>query len=740
MLITGGSKYNQHQGDTYIRNGSLAVEGNIQVGTTSSGTYYQLPNEQGDVGDVLKIVSNNTAGWGDQEFPSTASMIGYVDEPKTVYTPLPAGVPELIWNSFAGTTQVSLKGFQVGAVWEMEFEGVVEVKQLTGSLSFITENNFLCQITESGTLTNVTDVYAGYLPNSQTGTVGTTYYNNFRLKASIIRLDTTTIRVMFSGNIQETKNPTGSNIPNNYYQDRPVQKIGTSFGPAGSQDIPVVGDINQLDVKFYFIPAYAQDTQVQQYPIVQNGTYKIYNISNLPTGGLTTDDHLALNNLNAGADQDGGHTQLVALNGRTGGQTIIGGKQTGDNLELKSNSATPLANHILLGSALDTKFHRIFSSNPATPLVIEHDSILDSIRLKISGSDKFEVNQNENLMTQNLRMSSYGIYDTFEVRGANGNPLRLSTFTDGTGIEIEEGGDVKLEKNINMDSNNILGTTQLEVLNITPLAPATALQITGDMDLNNNALTDVNYIQGSIGSVLEVKSGDPGGVVDIWSSSGSWKSSDGVSTAFSVDTNITNTIQIGTGINLDLNNNNITNVSTINGIQPSGGLSAGITNSATLSASTLEQSILPIAFVGSRQVPANTFKQGDSFSAVLAGNFGSNNGDTLTIRLKGGLLGGVTLATIVIPLNASSAAFFEAEIDFTIRNIGGAGTAILATNFDFTYNQSAGGNFQGQRLVELNNTTFSTTILNEFEVTGQFSSANANNTITTILTTLTKTY
>jgi hypothetical protein len=191
---------------------------------------------------------------------------------------------------------------------------------------------------------------------------------------------------------------------------------------------------------------------------------------------------------------------------------------------------------------------------------------------------------------------------------------------------------------------------------------------------------------------------------------------------------------------LDLIGNSITNVATINGIQPSGGLSAGLTNSAVLTASTTEQSILPLTFVGSRQVPANTFKAGDSFHAVLAGNFSSNNGDNLTIRLKGGATATTILATEVIPLNASTGVYFEIEIDFTIRAIGAATTADLATNFDFTYNQNAGGNFQGERLVAVNNTTFDTTILNQLEITAQFSSTSANNSIETILSSLTKTY
>jgi len=92
-----------------------------------------------------------------------------------------------------------------------------------------------------------------------------------------------------------------------------------------------------------------------------------------------------------------------------------------------------------------------------------------------------------------------------------------------------------------------------------------------------------------------------------------------------------------------------------------------------------------------------------------------------------------------VPLNNSSGSSFETEIDFQLRNIGGAGVADICSNFDFTYNQSGGGGaFVGERGVFQNNTTFDTTILNTLEITAQFSSTNASNTIKTIVSKLSK--
>jgi len=178
----------------------------------------------------------------------------------------------------------------------------------------------------------------------------------------------------------------------------------------------------------------------------------------------------------------------------------------------------------------------------------------------------------------------------------------------------------------------------------------------------------------------------------------------------------------------------------INNLTPFGGLSSGTSNSAILTGSTAEQSIASATFVGNRQSPPNSFQVGDAFVAVLAGNFSSANGDSLTLRLKGGTGSNIVLSEITVPLNSSSATYFELEINFVIRAIGAAGVADIVANYDFSYNQSSGGNFQGERKCEVNSTTFDTTILNELDITAQFSSNSGNNLIETLLSTLGKTY
>jgi hypothetical protein len=749
MLITGGSKYNEHKGDTYIRNGSLAVEGNIQVGTTSSGTYYELPNQAGNVDDVLTLVSANSAEWKAPTagFTGKIAKTQYVmQQPRnTGFTPFPATID----LTGTGSKTINLSQLPIGSSLHIVARG--RVANSVGVGSVLGGWRLIINV---GLPSVYSYQYSQYGITPATPNTGTASF--FELEYLLTRTADEDYYISGWGATSNGGTISGFDSTRQDFTFTPTsftQNFGTSITfDITFDDFSTGGAFMNSNAKVYYAETFV-DVQAL-------------------VGETTTNDHLLLTNLNGGTDGDAGHTNMTLLSGRTGGQTIIGGTQAGDNLELKSNSTTPLVDHVLLGSALDTKFHRIFSSNPATPLVIEHDSVLDSIRLKISGADKFDVNQNENKHFQNVNLNSNSIYEVFELRGNNN--LFLQAF-DGTGLIIENAGNIILQKDLNVNTyrltnvgdiifNKLSGAQKLIenndpnpsdlVIGNNSGGGAILLNHSGinHIEINGNPETFFRNapveFEASVGAVYFRMNGlsstiDNSSTIFQTDSDFTIESPDislGSATAQGIFMGATATDPVEIYRPMDMKNNNITNVSTINGIQPSGGLSAGLTDSATLTASTAEQSILPLTFVGNRQVPPNTFQTGDSFSAVLAGSFGSNNGDTLTIRLKGGATATTILSTIVIPLNASSGAYFEAEIDFTIRATGVAGVANLASNFDFTYNQSAGGNFQGERLVAVNSTTFDTTILNQLEITAQFSSANAANTITTILSTLTKTY
>ena len=83
---------------------------------------------------------------------------------------------------------------------------------------------------------------------------------------------------------------------------------------------------------------------------------------------------------------------------------------------------------------------------------------------------------------------------------------------------------------------------------------------------------------------------------------------------------------------------------------------------------------------------------------------------------------------------------FEIELDFTIRTIGGSGVASIITMGELNYVQNTGTSFEGSNFCLLNNTTFDTTILNTLDITWEWATASASNSITTDVVNLRKTY
>jgi hypothetical protein len=162
----------------------------------------------------------------------------------------------------------------------------------------------------------------------------------------------------------------------------------------------------------------------------------------------------------------------------------------------------------------------------------------------------------------------------------------------------------------------------------------------------------------------------------------------------------------------------------------------GTSNGTLITATTAQISLLPLSFVGTLSIPSNIFKKGDAYHFVMAGTFSAQNNDTLTLR---GIINGNPYLNQVIPLTGVSGQHFEIEIDYVIREIGGAGVASIALNWDFTYSDNTTSrNFYGDRLTITNNTTFNTTIINTWNITAQFGTANANNSIQTLLTYMSK--
>ena len=160
------------------------------------------------------------------------------------------------------------------------------------------------------------------------------------------------------------------------------------------------------------------------------------------------------------------------------------------------------------------------------------------------------------------------------------------------------------------------------------------------------------------------------------------------------------------------------------------------TGSYTGVSASLDESSLIGGGIGTLSVPANSFTQGDAYEATFSGTCTFHNGDELQIRVKAD---GITLAdTGIITLTRADLERWNLNINFSIHQIGGAGTAIIASSGIFQYTQHASSTFSGRNFGLINSSSFDTTILNTLEVTAQFD--HNDNVISTDIFTLRKTY
>ena len=182
--------------------------------------------------------------------------------------------------------------------------------------------------------------------------------------------------------------------------------------------------------------------------------------------------------------------------------------------------------------------------------------------------------------------------------------------------------------------------------------------------------------------------------------------------------------------------NSPTEVYTIDQIQSSTtGLFAQTSTSPVLTGTT--EGTLIDGGVGVLTIPANSFAVGDSFSAVLTGHISCDNSEGFTIRVKAGST--IFVDSGVINLSGTTSRHWKLEINFTIRALGAAGVASIATGGYFMYNKGTNNiQLEGVNFSTENISTFDTTISNMLEITGQWSNANPNNTIYSELFTLTR--
>ena len=170
----------------------------------------------------------------------------------------------------------------------------------------------------------------------------------------------------------------------------------------------------------------------------------------------------------------------------------------------------------------------------------------------------------------------------------------------------------------------------------------------------------------------------------------------------------------------------------------SSGLFAQTGNSTIISGTTTESSLIN-GGVGTLSVPANSFKVGDSFSGALIGHLSCVGTATLHIRIK--TASGILLAdTGIMAMNATTNKHWKLDVNFTVRTLGAATVASIASGGLFAYTKNSGLNFEGVNFSIVNNTTFNTTVSNILVITAEWNTNNAGNSIYSEIFTLNKTY
>ncbi len=168
-----------------------------------------------------------------------------------------------------------------------------------------------------------------------------------------------------------------------------------------------------------------------------------------------------------------------------------------------------------------------------------------------------------------------------------------------------------------------------------------------------------------------------------------------------------------------------------------GGLFAQTGNSVPITGTTVETTLIN-GGVGTLSVPANGFSVGDSFRGDFGGVLNSANNQTIRIRIKSGSV--IFVDSGLQNITNITNNVWSLSLDFTVRQIGPAGTASIVTLATFNYAKTVNGTVEGFSFNSINNTTFDTTINNTLDVTVQWGSNNAGNSIYSDIFVLNKIY
>lgn len=194
-------------------------------------------------------------------------------------------------------------------------------------------------------------------------------------------------------------------------------------------------------------------------------------------------------------------------------------------------------------------------------------------------------------------------------------------------------------------------------------------------------------------------------------------------TTIDINTNTISAIAPATSVklttDLDLDGNNIIGLTTINGIQASGGVYSN-TGGFFFSGAVATTDLLTLGNTyGTTLVPANKFNRGDIYTLKIGGQITCNNNDIFNLAIVSnfGLPSECLFSNFSVTIDGPKTDdYWELEIDFSVRNIGIAGVASITTNGDFTYFNNTSVK-KGYGISQTQNSTFNTEIDNKLSIT-----------------------
>jgi hypothetical protein len=162
------------------------------------------------------------------------------------------------------------------------------------------------------------------------------------------------------------------------------------------------------------------------------------------------------------------------------------------------------------------------------------------------------------------------------------------------------------------------------------------------------------------------------------------------------------------------------------------------TGSSTAILGTTPSGSLIDGGIGTLTVPANGFAKGDAYRAIMFGKLTSANGHELEITVESD---GVTLCdTGVITMPSVTNQNWKLDLNFSINEVGGAGTAVIASAGTFTFRTNSSGDVVSEIFSTINNTTFDTTAGNTLVIKASWTNANGSDSIYSQIFNLKKTY